>query len=221
MRWQQLVKRCFDLLTAISALIVLFPILAITAVLIVLYDGTPIFYISKRFVRADKSIRIFKFRSMVKDAKSEKYNLSGRFMRNGYLDIPITCEAYTPVGRWIERLQIVEVPQFLNIIIDGMSLIGNRPLPGENISLLKAHHGWEGRFLSPAGIAGIAQVVGKLNMSSDQRLALEVLYSKVYLKGNILKCDIFVVWYTVRLILFGRGLPYERAHALLNSCLRP
>jgi len=221
MTWQQLIKRCADLLIAISALIILFPILAITAVLIATYDGTPIFYISHRFVRADKSIKIFKFRSMVKDAKSEKYNLSGRYMRNGYLDIPITCEAYTPVGRWIERLQLVEVPQFLNIIFHGMSLIGNRPLPGENISLLKAHNGWKDRFLSPAGITGIAQVVGKLNMTSDQRLALEVLYSKVYQKGKIIKCDVYIVWYTVRLIVFGRGLPYDRARNLLDSCMRP
>ncbi len=156
---------------------------------------------------------------MVKDAKSPKYNLNGRFMRNGYLDIPLTCEVYTPLGRILERLQIVEVPQFLNIIFNGMSLIGNRPLPMENIDLLKSYHGWDDRFESPAGITGIAQVVGKLNMSPDQRLALEVLYSRVFHKGNVLKCDALIIYYTCRLILFGKALKYEDAKALLASCM--
>jgi len=188
--------------------------------MILLTEGMPIFYISKRFISLGKSTRIYKFRSMVKDAKSPKYRLNERFMRNGYLDIPLTCEAFTPVGRFLERTQLVEVPQFLNILFDRMALIGNRPLPGDNIELLKSHTGWEDRFASPAGITGIAQVVGKLNMSPEQRLALEVLYSKVYRKGNVLKCDLYIIWFTIRLIAFGKALEYKYAKDFLISCLK-
>jgi len=220
MNCQQVIKRCADLFIAFTALALLFPVLVLTALIIVLDDGFPVCYLSYRLVSVNKSIKIFKFRSMVKDAKSSKYNLNERFMNNGYLDIPLSCEAYTRVGRWLERLQIVETLQFLNIILNGMSLIGNRPLPKENISLLRSHKGWEDRFLSPAGITGIAQVVGKLNMRPDQRLALEVLYSKVYDQGNILKCDFLIAIHTVRLILLSKPLEYKDANHILNTCLR-
>lgn len=92
-------------------------------------------------------------------------------MVNGYLDIPLTCEVFTRIGRLIERTQIVEVPQLLNVIAGEMSLIGNRPLTHDNIQLLKRNENWEKRFTSPAGITGIAQVIGKLNLEPAQRLA--------------------------------------------------
>jgi len=219
-KWQQIIKRIFDIVVSITALVVLFPILLLVALLILITDGLPVFYISKRYVATDRAIRIYKFRSMVKDATSPTYRLNERFMRNGYLDIPLTCEVFTPLGRLLERTQLVEVPQFLNILFDGMSLIGNRPLPGGNIKLLSEHKGWEDRFLSPAGITGISQIVGKLNMHPDQRLALEVLYSKVYRQGNILKCDLCIIYYTARLILFGKPLDYKYAKDFLISCLK-
>ena len=220
MKWQQLIKRIFDILVSIIALTILFPILALASLLILATDGWPCLYISKRFVASDKAIKIYKFRSMVRDAKSPKYRLSERFMRNGYLDIPLTCEVFTPFGRILERTQLVEVPQFFNILFSGMSLIGNRPLPKENIELLKEYNGWMDRFLSPAGITGIAQVVGKLNMNPDQRLALEVLYSKVYRQGNTLKCDLYIIYFTIRLILSGKALQYKYAKDFLNDCLK-
>ena len=219
-KWQRLIKRIFDILVSIIALAILFPILALASLLILATDGWPFLYISKRFVAPGKAIKIYKLRSMVRDAKSPNYRLNERFMRNGYLDIPLTCEVFTPLGRLLERAQLVEVPQFINIIFNGMSLIGNRPLPGENIDLLKEHNGWEDRFLSPAGITGIAQVVGKLNMNPDQRLALEVLYSKVYRQGNILKCDLYIIFFTIRLILFSKALQYKYAKDFLNDCLK-
>jgi len=217
---QQRLKRFMDILVSLSALIVLSPVLLLAALIVLVTDGLPVFYISKRFIGLNKSIRVYKFRSMVKDAKSPKYRLNERFMRNGYLDIPLTCEVFTPFGRILERTQLVEVPQFVNILFDGMALIGNRPLPGNNIELLKSHVGWEDRFESPAGITGIAQVVGKLNMGPDQRLALEVLYSKVYKQGNIVKCDLYIIWFTIRLILLNKALDYKYAKNFLASCLK-
>ena len=162
---------------------------------------------------------ILKFRTMVKDATSSKYRLRERFMRDGYLDIPLDCEVYTPIGRFLERTQLVEVLQFLNILFHGMSLIGNRPLPSENIELLKNFRGWEGRFDSPAGLSGLSQVVGKLNQTPEERLELECLYSSVYKSksGNILLCDLFIVYYTIRLLLFGKPLPIDAAKRLIMT----
>ena len=140
-------------------------------------------------------------------------------MRDGYLDVPPDCEVYTPIGRFLERTQIVEVLQLFNIILHGMSLIGNRPLPNENIKLLKQFNGWEGRFASPTGLTGLSQIVGRHNQSPQQRLELECMYSNLYRQrsANVLKCDMYIVYYTVRLLLFGKVVPIEDAKQIVRA----
>lgn len=213
-------KRLLDISAAIIALLFASPVLVIIFFLILFFEGWPVLYISKRFVSRTRSIPVFKFRTMVRDAKSEKYNLNERFMRDGYLDIPLSCEVYTPIGRMLEKSQMVEILQLFNIIFHGLSLVGNRPLPLENLELLNKFPGWEQRFDSPAGITGITQVVGKLNQNPNERINLEKLYSKVYLSGNILKCDFLIVIYTLRLVLLGKPLSIEAAKNLLMRSKR-
>ncbi len=209
-------KRVADILFSLLLLALLFPVLILVSTLLFVLEGYPVFYISRRYISLDQCVSILKFRTMAKDATSPKYRLRERYMRDGYLDIPLDCEVYTPIGRILERTQLVEVLQLFNVLFHGMSLIGNRPLPLENIQLLKQFKGWEARFDSPAGLTGLSQVVGKLNQSPAQRLELESLYSSVYRSksGNILLCDLFIVYYTVRLLLFGKYLSLEQARQL-------
>jgi lipopolysaccharide/colanic/teichoic acid biosynthesis glycosyltransferase len=98
-----------------------------------------------------------------------------------------------------------------------MSLIGNRPLPAGNLQLLRQYDGWTRRFDSPAGISGIAQVVGRLELKPEQRLALESAYSDLYERGNVLRCDFWIFFYTLRLILFSKGIPVEKALELTGA----
>jgi len=219
MRFSQIAKRTIDVGLATVLIVLLSPIFLVSAFLLLITEGRPIFYLSRRYVSPGCSIPVIKFRSMVRDAKSEKYNLTGRFMRDGYLDIPINCEVYTPVGRWLERLQIVEMPQLINILFHGMSFIGNRPLPGDNLLLLSQFTHWRERFNSPAGISGIAQVVGKLTLSPEERLALEIAYSRLYTSGSVVRCDLYIFAYTLRLIALGRGIPLTKAHEMVGSSL--
>jgi lipopolysaccharide/colanic/teichoic acid biosynthesis glycosyltransferase len=139
-------------------------------------------------------------------------------MKDGFLDIPLDCEVYTPIGRFLERTQLVEILQLFNVLVHGMSLIGNRPLPRENVLLLQKFTGWERRFGSPAGLTGISQVVGKQNQNPQGRLQLEGMYTQLYrAKGrNILLCDLYITYYTVRLLLFKKTLPVERAMHILS-----
>jgi lipopolysaccharide/colanic/teichoic acid biosynthesis glycosyltransferase len=216
----RVLKRSFDILVSAILLVVLAPLILGAAVLLLLAEGRPIFYVSTRYIGLDRPVRVIKFRTMVRDACSAKYRLNERFMRDGYLDIPVSCEVYTPIGRIVERLQIVELPQLLNVLIDGMSLVGNRPLPRENLKLLAQFPAWEKRFESPGGITGIAQIVGKLNLTPAMRLRLESLYSKVYEEGNITRCDFLIIWHTTaRVLLRNEGITLNRAAALLQSCL--
>jgi lipopolysaccharide/colanic/teichoic acid biosynthesis glycosyltransferase len=214
-----LAKRVADIVISVIILTFLFPVLVVISLLIFVLEGYPIFYISKRYISLDQCVSVLKFRTMVRDATSPKYRLRERFMRDGYLDIPLDCEVYTPIGRFLERTQLVEVLQLFNILLHGMSLIGNRPLPRDNINLLKQFDGWEGRFASPAGLSGLSQVVGKLNQSPRERLELECLYSNLYRdKGaNILLCDLFITYYTCRLLFLGKPLPIEHAKKMISS----
>jgi lipopolysaccharide/colanic/teichoic acid biosynthesis glycosyltransferase len=215
-----LLKRLLDLLVAAPLLLLLAPVFLGATVLLLLFEGRPIFYISTRYIGLNRPVRIIKFRTMVRDACSPKYRLRERFMRDGYLDIPLSCEVYTPIGRHLERLQIVELPQLLNVLMNGMSLVGNRPLPRENLELLSQFPLWEKRFESPAGITGIAQVVGKLNLTPSQRLRLESLYSKVYLEGEIIRCDLAIAWVTATSVLLNnKGITLKGAEALLERHL--
>ena len=217
-----LAKRVIDILTSVIVLTLLFPIFVLVSVVIFILEGSPIFYVSRRYISLDQCVSILKFRTMVKDATSPKYRLKERFMRDGYLDVPPNCEVYTPVGRILERTQLVEILQLFNVLFHGMSLIGNRPLPRENIELLKQFNGWERRFDSPAGLTGLSQVVGKMNQTPEQRLELECLYSKLYAgkTGNILLCDLSILYYTFRFVLFGKPLSLENARRLVKDCLK-
>lgn len=215
-----IIKRVSDILLAATLLIALLPILLLVALLIRVLEGSPIFYMSRRIISPEKSVPIYKFRTMVRDATSPKYQLNERFMRDGFLDIPLECEVYTSIGRVLERTQIVETLQLLNILFDGMSFVGNRPLPKNNIELLKKFPGWQERFDSPAGITGISQIAGKYGLQPQQRLYLERMYSNVYNNpdGNIVLCDLYIIGYTALLLFTGRYLGYSKAVALLTRC---
>jgi len=212
-------KRTLDFTCTLIGLVFAVPLIVLISLISLALQGFPIFYTSKRYIATDKAVRIYKFRSMVRDAKSRKYDLSGRFMQDGFLDIPIDCEVYTPFGRILERTELVELPQIFNVLLNGMSLVGNRALPEENVRMLGVFLGWEERFDSPCGLTGISQVVGKHNLTPMQRITLECLYSRVYKRGNVVKADFFILLATARLILLGAYMSYEDAQALLESCL--
>jgi lipopolysaccharide/colanic/teichoic acid biosynthesis glycosyltransferase len=214
------VKRTFDILISVLLLVILTPVLICAATALLILEGLPVFFVSTRYIGLNRPVRVIKFRTMARDAQSPKYKLRERFMREGFLDIPTNCEVYTPIGRILERLQIVELPQLFNVIKDGMSLVGNRPLPKENLDLLSHFPEWQQRFRAPAGITGVSQIVGKLNLSPLQRLDLEARYGKVFASGNILKCDLLIMWSTVvRVLMRNEGLSLDAASAMLDVCL--
>ena len=218
-------KRIEDIVFSLLILIIFAPVLILFSLTSLIMQGWPIFYTSKRMVSVNKTISIIKFRTMVRDAKSEKYGLEIKYMKDGYLDIPLSSEVYTPVGRILEKTQIVEIPQLFAVLFGKISFVGNRPLPEKNIELLKDKYPniWKDRFKSPAGITGISQIVGKFDLAPDQRLELECLYSKVYKEGNVLKADAYIFFSTVILLLVQESVAYrsyDSAKNVLLSCLK-
>lgn len=221
----RIIKKVEDIVFSLSTLIVFLPIIIIIIILSFFIQGRPIFYVSERLVGLQKKIRIVKFRTMVKDALDPKWKLEEKYMKDGYLDVPISSKVYTPFGRLLEKTQLVEILQVFHVLFNRMSFVGNRPLPEKNVELLKKKFPdtWQERFKSPAGMTGITQVAGKFNLTSEQRLELESLYSKVYQEGDILKADAYIFFSTIILLLLKDASAYrsyDSAKNVLTACLR-
>ena len=221
----RIIKKIEDIVFSLSILIIFLPIIIIIIILSFFINGCPVFYVSERIIGLNKKIRIIKFRTMVKDAKSSRWGLEEKYMKDGYLDVPIFSDVYTPFGRFLEKTQLVEILQILHVLFNHMSFVGNRPLPEKNVDLLKLKFPdtWHERFKSPAGITGIAQVAGKFNLNSEQRLELESLYSKVYHEGNVLKADAYIFFSTIILLLLKDASAYrsyDSAKNVLTACLK-
>jgi len=218
-------KKLEDIVFSISALLIFLPIIILSIIISFFVQGRPIFYISERYVGINKKIHIIKFRTMAKDAKDPKYGLEEKYMKDGYLDVPLQSKVYTPFGRLLEKTQLVEILQVFHVLFSHMSFVGNRPLPENNVEALKKRFPktWQNRFKSPAGMTGIAQVAGKFNLNSEQRLELESLYSKVYNEGNVLKADAYIFFSTIILLLLKDATAYrsyESAKNVLTACLK-
>jgi len=219
------IKKVEDIVFSLSTLIIFLPIIIIIVILSFFIQGRPIFYISERIVGLQKKIHIIKFRTMVTDAKDPKWGLEEKYMKDGYLDVPVYSKVYTPFGRFLEKTQLVEILQVFQVLFNHMSFVGNRPLPENNVELLKKKFPdtWQERFKSPAGMTGITQVAGKFNLTSEQRLELETLYSKVYNEGYILKADAYIFFSTIILLLLKDASAYrsyDSAKNVLVACLR-
>ena len=142
------IKKIEDIVFSLTTLIFFLPIIIIIIILSFFINGLPIFYVSERIVALGKKIHIIKFRTMVRDAKSPKWGLEDKYMKDGYLDVPIFSDVYTPFGRFLEKTQLVEILQVFQVLFNHMSFVGNRPLPEENVDLLKLKFPdtWHERF---------------------------------------------------------------------------
>jgi lipopolysaccharide/colanic/teichoic acid biosynthesis glycosyltransferase len=192
-------KRAFDLFVTLTAAIAWVPALLLTALAILLTEGRPVFYRSRRVTSPGRPVRITKFRTMVRDAES-RYNREVVPVTDGvrFLNLPPESPLYTPIGRVIERVAFTELPQLLSVIRGDMSLVGNRPLP-ENVmeSLREAYPDVDGRLATPAGMTGPVQLIGRERVTDGQRLELERTYCRVALQNHAWKLDFLILLYTV------------------------
>ena len=143
----------------------------ITAVTVKLYDGGPILYKQIRCTRGMKEFNIYKFRSMRVDAE-----------KDGVARLAtVADDRITPIGRFIRKVRIDELPQLLNILKGDMSFIGPRPERPEIISqYLEEIPEFRYRTKVKAGLAGYAQVYGKYNTTPYDKLKLDLFYIENY-----------------------------------------
>jgi len=161
--YNRYVKRCIDLVLALILCVVLLPIYFILAALVALEDGFPVFYRPQRGGYKNKPFRIFKFRTMVKNAD-----------QIGGGTTALNDPRITKVGNFLRKTKLDETPQLFNIIAGTMSFVGPRP------ELLKytAQYTGEEELIHQVrpGITGLAQVNGRNAISWEKRFEYDVQY---------------------------------------------
>lgn len=163
-----LFKRLFDIVVASTALVVLSPVMLVTAVAVKFTDGGPVFYRQKRLTQNGKEFYVLKFRSMRPDAERDGVAR----LSTGNLDPRIT-----PVGRLIRKLRIDELPQLFNILGGSMSIVGPRPERPEIAARYeKELPEFSLRLQAKAGLTGYAQVYGKYNTTPYNKLQMDLMY---------------------------------------------
>ena len=198
-RWQLAVKRATDIVGAILTLVVLSPLLLITALAVVTTTRGGIFYTQVRVGRDGRPFTIIKFRTMQEAAHS----LMSDYERLNDLDGPIfklrNDPRVTRIGRWIRRFSIDEIPQLVNVLRGDMSLVGPRPLLPEEYEGFSAYEAQ--RLLATPGLTGIWQVSGRCDVDFHSWIEMDLDYIR---RWN-LRLDLTVLAKTVPAVVLGRG----------------
>lgn len=186
---QRILKRSFDIVFSLLALILLSPFMLITALAIKLYDGGSVFYKQKRLTIDNREFYIYKFRSMIVNAEK-----SGTPQLASENDPRIT-----PVGRFLRKVRLDELPQLLNILKGEMSVVGPRPERPELTELYKKEMPeFEFRLKVKAGLTGYAQVTGVYDTSPYDKLKMDLMYIENY----SFRMDLQIILMTVKTMLF-------------------
>ena len=168
---QRFVKRTIDLVFALLLFVITSPIMLLTAIAIKVYDSGPVLYKQVRCTQNQRQFHILKFRSMRVDA--EKDGVARLAQKHD--------DRITPIGRFIRKVRIDELPQLINIIKGDMSFIGPRPERPEIIAqYMEVMPEFAFRMKVKAGLAGYAQVYGKYNTTPYDKLKLDLTYIEHY-----------------------------------------
>lgn len=161
-------KRIFDIVFSGVTLLLMSPLMLVTALAIRLCDHGPVFYRQTRLTKDGKQFRILKFRSMRVDAEKDGV---------ARLSTGLHDDRITPVGRIIRKCRIDELPQLLNILKGDMSVVGPRPeRPEIAAAYCEQMPEFQLRLQVKAGLTGYAQVYGKYNTGPYEKLAFDLLY---------------------------------------------
>jgi undecaprenyl phosphate N,N'-diacetylbacillosamine 1-phosphate transferase len=184
------VKRLFDILLSLLAIVLLLPILCVLSLLIVIEAGLPISFTQQRAGLNGKPFRILKFRSMIPDAVKV-----GLGLRTSEDDPRVTR-----VGKFMREYHLDELPQLINVLKGDMSIVGPRPTI---LSQVETYTPFERRRLEVRpGITGLAQVSGNNELPWEERIKLDVYY----VDNMSLLMDLKIILRTFSTVVTREGL---------------
>ena len=182
------VKRAFDIIASLCALIILSPLLLVVSIAIKSTDGGPVIYKQTRLTRDGKEFQMLKFRSMRVDAESDGVAR----LSTGDAD-----DRITPVGRVIRKTRIDELPQLINILAGDLTIVGPRPERPEIAEYYEMEMPeFVLRLQAKAGLTGLAQVYGKYNTTPYDKLQMDLMYIA---KPSIVE-DLRIIFATVKIL---------------------
>jgi exopolysaccharide biosynthesis polyprenyl glycosylphosphotransferase len=192
--WQQIIKRMGDLLVSASALLLLSPLFLLLGLLI-RRDGGPVFYRQERIGRRGKPFFILKFRTMIMNAEDAGPALSSK-----------NDTRITPIGRRLRKYRLDELPQFINVFIGEMALVGPRPERHFFIEQIvkKAPHYRLLHRVRP-GITSWGMVKYGYAENVEQMIK-RLRYDILYMENMSLLLDVKILIYTVLTVIKGRGM---------------
>lgn len=195
-----LLKRLLDVTGSIAGLVLLSPLLLITAILIKSESVGPVFYQQERVGRWGRKFRMYKFRSMYQDADRLRASLLDDNEMEGGVIFKIRRDPrITIVGRFIRRASIDELPQLINVLKGEMSLVGPRPALQSEVDLYSLED--RRRLMLTPGITCLWQVNGRSEIPFDQQVKLDL----AYMESQSLWEDIKIIAKTIPAIVSGKG----------------
>lgn len=187
---QMFVKRAVDIFVSLGMLVVSSPFMLLFALLIKLYDGGPVFYKQERLTLDGAHFMIYKFRTMIVASEDGS---GARLCRKD-------DDRITPVGKFLRRTHLDELPQIFNILKGEMSLVGPRPeRPSIAAQYEKTIPEFDYRLKVKAGLTGYAQIYGKYNTTPYDKLKLDLFYIRN-----------FSIWLDFKLILLTFKILFQR-----------
>ncbi|MFA5844973.1 MAG: sugar transferase [Coriobacteriia bacterium] len=190
--WYTSAKRAIDVIGALAFMVLASPVLAVADLAIVLTMGRPVLYSQERVGKDLVPFRVYKFRTMVRDAESS----------TGPVLAVADDARITPVGRFLRRFRIDELPQLANILRGDMSFVGPRPeRPFFVERFLTEIPGYRERYKVKPGVTGLAQVSGSYATTPERKLK----YDLIYMYHQNLLMDVQILVETLRVVLTGRG----------------
>jgi lipopolysaccharide/colanic/teichoic acid biosynthesis glycosyltransferase len=188
-----------DVTFSLCFLVLAAPVLGLIALAIKLDSPGPAIFGQQRIGKGGKPFTLYKFRSMIADADTWKEQLRGLNEADGPLFKIKGDPRCTPVGRWLRRLSLDELPQLYNVLLGEMSLVGPRPALAAEVAKYQA---WHMRRLEIApGITGLWQVSGRSDLLFDEMALLDIYYAEQW--NPALDFQIFMR--TLPTVLFGAG----------------
>lgn len=197
--YQRLIKRAFDIILGIAAFLLVGPVMLLVAAAIFLIDGRPMLLHQKRVGENGRLFDMLKFRTMIRKAESLQDKVKQRDADGNVLHKLKDDPRVTPLGHFLRRFSLDELPQFINILNGDMSLVGPRP---ELPYLVEKYHPWQRkRFSVPQGLTGWWQVNGR----SDRPMHLHSEDDLYYIQNYSIWLDIQILARTAWVVLIGRG----------------
>lgn len=199
-----LIKRCFDIVSCLIAVIVLIPLWIIVGIAIKLDSKGPVFFKQGRRTKDGRVFQMLKFRSMVMNAEKQGTGLFS------YDNDP----RVTRIGAFLRKTSIDEFPQFFNVLMGDISVVGPRPCVtyelGDFDTLNKKY---KKRFQVKGGITGLAQCKGRNENSWDEKVTLDNEYVDLFKKEGVW-IDIKILWWSVLKVFQGSSINEEQREGM-------